>query len=111
MFDEMAFERMVERAVKKAVREIMAEQPPTPEQAGDRISLTDAGAAFGYAANTIRGWVHKGRITGFGKGRGLKVSRTEVKSFIDAGCPNGDDGPATDAELAAKADDVLKRRR
>lgn len=111
MFDEVAFERMVERAVKKAVREIMADKPVTADIGGDRISLTEAGASFGYAANTIRGWIAKGRIMGFGKGRGLKVSRAEVKAFVDAGCPTGDVGPSSAGELASRADEVMKRRR
>lgn len=97
----------------KVVREELAKRHAQEDAKSDRATLTEAGAEFRYSANTLRQWIKQGRIAGFGRGRGLKVSRSEVRAFIDAGCPSSPEdaeGPS-DSEMAKRAAELVKRHR
>lgn len=111
MFDE-AFKRFIGDAVRDGVRAALREARRTlsgdHQLSADRMmSLTDAGAEFGYSANTIRDWVKQRKVPGYGRGRGLRVKRSELVSFLSKPPMN----ESSDADLDERASAIARRRR
>lgn len=111
--DEAAFRRMIREESKEALKELIGDRrvpssAPDPSGLADFADLTTAGSECGVSANTIRDWVRKGFLPSYGKGKHLRVKRTELAAFLTRRDQRGDD---SDAQIAASVDRALKKVR
>lgn len=109
MVFEDSFRQIIREEIREALKEHLRPASAAPTGPGDpneRLALTAAGAEFGYAANTLRDWVAKGKVPGHGKGRGLRVKRGELEAFL-----NGNDDEPSEEELSRRAAAIVRGRR
>jgi len=87
---EQALRATVPDLVRQVLREQTASSPPSPSDDG---FFTTAEAAEWARVNpaTIRQWIKVGRLERFRAGRSLRVSRSELRTFLEKGtCQTGE---------------------
>jgi hypothetical protein len=97
VFDVEALAQLVRREVKAAIREELAAQS-TPGQVAEYVTLAEATALTGYKRGTLAEWLREGKLTRYGRKRGLRLNRRELLGFVAslANEPNPSDEDATD---------------
>jgi hypothetical protein len=100
IMDELALEALVERAVRKAIREVLAERASPSDE---YISVAAAARRIDVAPSTIRAWIGQGFLNRYHAGRELRVRVSELQASL-ASRPTSSVSP----EEAARS--YLKRR-
>lgn len=112
---------IVEAAVQQAVQPLredlarlhqrLAERP---RPSGDEyLSTKEAAELLGLSPKTIRGWLASGVLTPHGTSHALRVSRAELEAIRPdmAGRPGGRSRAELEAEVDARADEMVAARR
>lgn len=82
MFDVEALAQLVRREVKAALREELAAQPPFSGPVAEYVTMAEAAALTGYKRPTLAGWLREGKLTRYGRKRGLRLNRRELLGFV-----------------------------
>lgn len=90
-FDEQ-LRALIAETVRAELRRERTEQPD------DYLSPAHAATTFDVKPATIRRWVKSGKLTRYGQGRVLRVSRAELERFMKQGAGANDDSPEAVAE-------------
>ena len=96
---------MLRGIVREEVRAALVEAGTTSPDGDGYLSVQKAAALTDVHPDTIRAWVRAGRLRGYRAGRELRVLRSELHHFLDAG--DLVDHRETAEEEAAK---ILARR-
>ncbi|MBZ4371507.1 helix-turn-helix domain-containing protein [Corallococcus sp. AS-1-6] len=88
--------REVERALK-ALRETPAASRP------ELLTQADAAALLGVSVSTIRNWLRDRKLTKYGSGKVVRVSRAELLALKASSAEPDAKAPAADADAWAAA--------
>lgn len=109
VLDEM-LRRIIREEVEIAVRRHAAggagSEAARRHDSQEWLTLTEAGAQFGFSANTIREWKREGKISGRGSARSLRVNRHSLESFLSG---QGGQAPSDEA-IAQRAVEIVRGR-
>jgi excisionase family DNA binding protein len=92
--------------VREEVRAALADARATNSEEDGYLSVQKAAALADVHPDTIRAWIKAGRLRGYRAGRELRVLRSELCHFLEAG--DSADHRETPEEEAAT---ILARRR
>lgn len=97
---------LLREVVREEVRAALVEAGTTNPDGDGYLSVQKAADLADVHADTIRAWIRAGRLHGYRAGRELRVLRTELHRFLEAG--DLADTRETPEEEAAT---ILARRR
>jgi len=79
LFNENELREFLRSELRSAVKEVLGEKPATP---GEYLSVTDAAKIASVTGQSIRSWIHSGRLRGYKAGRVHRVRRDELESLL-----------------------------
>jgi len=96
----VSFEDMLRAMITQFVRDEVRRQVAEATRVDDYLSTARAAELADVAPNTIRRWVHDGKLTRHKAGRVIRISRNELERLLRDGASNDE---LTPEEHAAKA--------
>src|SRR5258708_2117539 len=97
---------MLDAAVRDGVRAVLAEARTTSPEEDGYLSVQKAATLADVHPDTIRAWIKEKRLPGGHAGREVRVLRSALRRFLDAG-DSTDDRETPEQEAAT----ILARRR
>lgn len=102
--DVQALVDLIDRKVREAVRDEMSRREPE----ADWLTMSEAMAYARFdSPNSIRAWVKAKKIHAYGKGRGLRFKRSEIRAVLDSLKPHT--GTESAGDIRAFAERALKK--
>jgi len=99
LFNENELREFLRSELRSAVKEVLGAKPATP---GEYLSVREAARIASVTGQTIRIWIHCGRLRGHKAGRVHRVRRDELEALL-ANPPTVDpDRELTPEEMAER---------
>jgi excisionase family DNA binding protein len=83
LMDEVALRALVKEACREAIQEFAARL----NQPAEYIEVAEAARIVAVAPDTIRTWIHEGRLPEHHAGRELRVKRAELEALLRGESP------------------------
>ena len=94
LLDEFALRTLIAEEVRRVLREEFTRSPERDEY----LPVAEAARVAAVAPETMRGWIHQGRLHECWAGRELRVRRSELQLLLSTPPPKGAAEPSPEEE-------------
>lgn len=101
--DIEALATLIDKKVREAVRDELSRLPQGPEY----LTVSEAAALVSTSPSTIGAWFRDRKLARYGKGRAVRVKRSELLALMDSERERGD--AKTADEVKAITQRLLKK--